>query len=272
VNATVLCSLKKNTTLKVLHIGGNASIGKNEKCATSVRELLGCNTSLTTFNMSYCELTDDSALIISEGLKLNKTLKTITLTSSPSLTSKGMTAICSALCGNPVLTKFDCSSTSMKPDSAKEIGKLLACSSSLEDLSLSCNYIGDEGLKYICEGLAKNKSVKTVDFSNCNITAKGMEHFRTLLVNSKAIKLSYVIFNSNTFGDAGMIFLAEGLSANTSITQLMLSSVGLTNAGAMRLFETLKKKAGRISWIYISSNPGITDKSLEEAIEKACKG
>ena len=48
----------------------------------------------------------------------------------------------------------------------------------LEDLQLSCNKIGDDGVSMIAEGLQGNNSIASLMIGGCGITVKGIAPYQ----------------------------------------------------------------------------------------------
>ena len=56
------------------------------------------------------------------------------------------------------------------------IGQLLALSSSLQSVDLQYNWLGDQDIQHICQGLRKNTSLRELNFYGCQrVTKSGME-------------------------------------------------------------------------------------------------
>lgn len=56
---------------------------------------------------------------------------------------------------------------------ASALNELLKVNNSLQELDMSINYIGDEGISSIAEGLQSNKSLTNLKMEYCKFSSKG---------------------------------------------------------------------------------------------------
>ena len=56
---------------------------------------------------------------------------------------------------------------------ASALNELLKVNNSLQELNMSFNYIGDEGISSIAEGLQSNKSLTKLEVDYCKFSSKG---------------------------------------------------------------------------------------------------
>jgi Leucine Rich repeat len=62
------------------------------------------------------------------------------------------------------------------------IGQLLAMSTSLESIDLQFNWLGDQDVKHICQGLCKNTSLRELNLHGCSrVTKSGLQTLMTCL-------------------------------------------------------------------------------------------
>uniref|UniRef100_A0A8C4PZA0 Uncharacterized protein n=1 Tax=Eptatretus burgeri TaxID=7764 RepID=A0A8C4PZA0_EPTBU len=89
----------------------------------------------------------------------------------------------------------------------------------LEDLDLSLNPIGDEGLQGLMEGLKSRTKLRTLSLRVCNLSTKSGPILRDLkkIINLEALELS-----QNPIGDEGLEGLIEGLKSQTKLRTLGL--------------------------------------------------
>uniref|UniRef100_A0A7C9ECD5 Uncharacterized protein n=1 Tax=Opuntia streptacantha TaxID=393608 RepID=A0A7C9ECD5_OPUST len=108
-------------------------------------------------------------------------------------------------------------------------------------VDMSGRNFGDEGLFFLAESLAYNKTVEEVDFSANGITAAGLKAFYGVLQSN--IYLKTLNLSGNPIGDEGAKCLCEILVNNTGIQKLQLNSAGLGDEGAKAIAELLKKNS-----------------------------
>jgi len=103
---------------------------------------------------------------------------------------------------------------------AKAIAEALKVNSSLTELDLHINSIGDEGGKAIAEALKGNSSLTTLYLLSNSIGAEGGKAIaEALTVNSS---LTWLNLESNSIGDEGGKAIAEALRVNSSLKMLNL--------------------------------------------------
>ena len=153
------------------------------------------------------------------------------------------------------------------------LAEMLQVNRSLQILNFKGNTkIGDTGAFYIAEGLKRNSSVKTLNISNCGLTAKGAETIANLLCKNKAVQTLKI--NRNNLSDVGIISLAHALISNTSLVELYLANCHMTNTSLEALGECIAKnnslKVLRLGCYYFSSNVPTTHR-MSQLAHHLCK-
>ena len=59
------------------------------------------------------------------------------------------------------------------------LGKLLKVNNSLQELKMSWNDIGDDGMSSVADGLQYNKSLTKLDVQKCGLSVKGTVVYKT---------------------------------------------------------------------------------------------
>ncbi|XP_068560181.1 LOW QUALITY PROTEIN: centrosomal protein of 78 kDa [Cebidichthys violaceus] len=167
--------------------------------------------------------------------------------------------------------------------------KVFSKSVVLENLSLANCPISDEGLEVICQSVKYSTTIRTVDFTGCNLTWRGAEHMANIIKHQGmqrhgtawAESLRYrkpqfegmgglrrVTLNCNTLiGDRGAAALAHEVAEDLWVKALDLQRCGLSNEGARRLLEALKTNAA-LCVLDIRSNPLIDKVLIKTILEK----
>ncbi|GJN00199.1 hypothetical protein PR202_ga17613 [Eleusine coracana subsp. coracana] len=131
------------------------------------------------------------------------------------------------------------STASAEKESRKNLNKFYKELRTLKTVNMAGRQFGDEGLFFLAESLAYNKSAEEVDFSGNGITAVGIEAFDGVLqINTtlKALNLS-----GNSIGDEGAKCLSDILVENVGIQKLLLNSTNIGDEGAKAISNMLKK-------------------------------
>lgn len=115
---------------------------------------------------------------------------------------------------------------------------------SITKLNLSFNAIqeGEDGLKFILQGLKTNRYVADLALVSCGLQItedNGPVLVETLTENTAMKKLD---LSHNEIGDTGVSYIADGLSSNTALLELSLCHCGIGSAGAHLLSNVLSDK------------------------------
>ncbi|KAL4630130.1 centrosomal protein of 78 kDa, partial [Arapaima gigas] len=212
----------------------------------------------------------------------------------PAFRSKDMTfqlckAVRECLSISPSLRTLQLCGLPLRPRDLITLTKGLAKSEVLEHLSLAYCPIADEGLETICQSVKYSASIKTVDFTGCNLTWRGAEHMATIIKHQAmrrhsvawAESLRYrkpqlesmsglrrITLNCNTLiGDRGAAVLAQELAEDLWVKALDLQKCGLSNVGAKALLEALESNT-TITVLDIRKNPLVDISLIRVLIEK----
>ncbi|XP_061057152.1 centrosomal protein of 78 kDa [Eubalaena glacialis] len=161
-------------------------------------------------------------------------------------------------------------------------------SATLVHLCLANCPLGDGGLEIICQGIKNSITLKTVNFTGCNLTWQGADHMAKILKyqtirrheETWAESLRYrrpdldcmaglrrITLNCNTLiGDLGASAFAESLSEDLWLRALDLQQCGLTSEGAKALLKALETNRTLVI-LDIRKNP-LVDHSVMKAVIK----
>jgi hypothetical protein len=127
-------------------------------------------------------LTDEDIAALSHGLSSNFTLKTLTMSLNPDITSIGWQAL-----------------SEVMPNSA------------LKELNASCCGLDDESLLSLANGLAANTNLKTLTLgNNGRATGRGWSRFfRSSILQNPNTAMETLVVSSNQFEDEAMLELTN---------------------------------------------------------------
>ncbi len=123
--------------------------------------------------------------------------------------------------------------------------------SSLTELNLSGNNIGDHGATGLAGALKKNTSLRELNLFGNNIGDVGAAGLAGALDENSS--LTWLDLSANKIGDDGTTALARALQKTTSLTVLVLSHNKIGDDGAYSLADALKKNTS-LKWLNLSRN------------------
>ncbi|XP_006526887.1 centrosomal protein of 78 kDa isoform X3 [Mus musculus] len=212
----------------------------------------------------------------------------------PAVRSKDISfQLCKALRGclsvSGVLRNLELNGLILRERDLTSLTKGLSKSTSLVHLSLANCPIGDGGLEIICQGIKNSVTLKTVNFTGCNLTWQGACHMAKILKyqtmrrheETWAESLRYrrpdldcmaglrrITLNCNTLiGDQGASAFADSLSEDLWLRALDLQQCGLTSEGAKALLEALETNRTLVV-LDIRKNPLIDHSMMKAVIKK----
>ncbi|KAM4876900.1 centrosomal protein of 78 kDa isoform 2-T2 [Thomomys bottae] len=212
----------------------------------------------------------------------------------PAIRSKDVTfQLCKALKGclsaSSVLRNLELNGLILRERDLIILTKGLNKSASLVHLSLANCPIGDGGLELICQGIKNSITLKTVNFTGCNLTWQGASHITKILkyqtmrrheeIWAESLRyrtpdldcmagLRRITLNCNSLiGDLGARAFAESINEDLWLRALDLQQCGLTNEGAKVLLEALETNR-TLAVLDIRKNPLIDLPMMKAVIKK----
>ena len=205
--------------------------------ANVISVVLEKNSSLTDLDFSFNGVSSDGASSLSRALTKNSSLTALNLGGNKFIADTGAYSLSQALKSNSFLTSLHLEGDSIGDAGASSLSNALKANSSLTELSLSENSIGDAGASFLSEALTANSSLTSLDLGDNSIGDAGASSLSNALkANSSLTELS---LSENSIGDAGASFLSEALTANSSLTSLDLGLNSIGDAGASSLSKAL---------------------------------
>ncbi|XP_029472392.1 centrosomal protein of 78 kDa isoform X2 [Rhinatrema bivittatum] len=212
----------------------------------------------------------------------------------PAIRSRDLTfqlcrAIKGCLCVSGALKNLELQGLPFRERDLIVLAKGLTRSSSLEALSLAHCSVGDDGLETICRSIKNSTTVKTVNFTGCNLTWHGAEHMANIIkyqatkrhgeawaeslryrrpdldcmAGLRRITLSY----NTLIGDQGATILSESLGEDLWLKALDLRQCGISTEGAKALLNVLESNT-TLTVLDIRENPLIDHSLVKAVIEK----
>ena len=149
------------------------------------------------------------------------------------------------------LTQLDLSYNSIGDVFAASLSEALTANSSLTNLDLSYNSIGAVGAASLFQALTANSSLTNLNLSDNSIGDDGAASLsQALTANSSLTNLN---LSYNSIGADGAASLLQALTANSSLTNLNLSGNSIGAAGAASLSQALTANSS-LTNLYLSGN------------------
>jgi Ran GTPase-activating protein (RanGAP) involved in mRNA processing and transport len=188
-------------------------------------------------NLSDNSIGDEGAKWLQLGLSGNPSLKTLLLPRT-SMTAVGVKAIGTLIGESPNIETAVLSSATVDEDGLKgEFCDGLAKNKSLKSLYLAVCRLGDKGIVPLCEGPLKNHPTLVHISLNYNrIELAGAKTLAAMLGTNKT--LQYLDVCGNTLGPEGSKVMCEGLKANKGVLKkLGMAQNAIKFEGAKALIE-----------------------------------
>ena len=203
--------------------------------AAVISVVLEKNSSLTDLDFSFNGVNSDGASSLSRALTKNSSLTALNLGGNKFIKDTGAYSLSQALKANSFLTSLDLEGDSIGDDGSSSLSEALTANSSLTFLGLSRNGIGDAGASSLSEALTANSSLTSLDLRANSIGDAGASSLsKALIANSSLTSLD---LRANSIGDAGASSLSKALIANSSLTYLDLGLNSIGDGGASCLFN-----------------------------------
>jgi Ran GTPase-activating protein (RanGAP) involved in mRNA processing and transport len=240
--ASLASILRHNESIRELRLGHNNLGTKSMKTLSTI--LCQQNTTLRVLDVSYNKLKYRGACLLSHTLnpKLSNSILTRLDLSGNGIGPLGTEQVTNALLeGNTQLTRLDLSYNTIGPTGAIHVGLMLRFMHTLEELFLSGNGIGDDGVKTLSEGLGENihayPKLHRLDLDWNDISDVGAGHLAQLLMGNAVLK-SLNLAN-NAISDKGVVELAKAIPSDLALQALDISSNQVEDPGAKFLAQVL---------------------------------
>ena len=150
----------------------------------------------------------------------------------------------------------------LKPASADDIFRLITRTPNLRTLDLDQTELGDAGVTQLFTKLARHAHENPLPLRHIYLNASGIgvsgaKAIAEFLASPNCL-LQSIYASNNPLGNDGIIALSHGLKSNASLTRLSLSSIGLSDAGAIALCDALSTHS-TIAVLDLSQNMATQD-------------
>ena len=129
--------------------------------------------------------------------------------------------VCSCLVDNCCLTSIQLSKMEVTSKSAEKVAKVIECNEILEDLDISHNLLGNDGVCVIGNSLKCNKTLQMLNISKNDISSDGAKKLAEALVDKGNCKLKKLNISENNISGAGIVAI---LDINSTLEELDVSN------------------------------------------------
>jgi Ran GTPase-activating protein (RanGAP) involved in mRNA processing and transport len=253
--------LVQNRTITVLDLDGT-NLGLRPEIALS-KILRGCPT-LTTLDLSDTfygrETPSHSAELADAILSGNCNLKSLSVERNW-IGSEGASELAPAI---SKLQNLKVSNNNIGIDGIRAIGEAVKTSKTITNLSINNNY----GIAYVIEsfsaGIASNKSLQILELFGCKIGTAGLRQLSAVLVGKVAMRELYLY--NNCIDDAGCQYVVEILVGCSALEVLELGWNKIGSAGVRTLVAALPQ-AKHLQKLMLCGNGAVDDPSTAALFE-----
>ncbi|XP_069465026.1 NACHT, LRR and PYD domains-containing protein 3-like isoform X2 [Ambystoma mexicanum] len=232
--------LRTSTSLTELDLSRNKLGDSGGKALCEGLKQPGCK--LQTLRLWCCSLSGLFCGHLTSALRLNSSLAHLYLTYNR-LRDSGVKELCEGLklpsCKIQTLGLLGCSLTAA---CCADLASVLRVNTTLRDLDLGANSLGDSGVKTLCEGLKHpGCNMQSLGLLDCSLTESCCADLASVLRMNTS--LTRLVLRTNNLKDSGVKVLCEGLKPPAcKIQTLGLSNTGLTDESTGTLLLTLSTK------------------------------
>ena len=221
---------------------------------------------------------------LAKMLSENSTVRELHLLND-GITNEGLDILAKGLCKNSTLEtltlfKNDLGFKKESPSKFTGMAEMLKTNNKLEQLFLSLNPLGSDGVTWIAEALESNKGVKHLELKATDCGDEGAAALAKMLGVNKTLEslclCSLRMFDNsvlpNYIGDEGATALADVLKEhNSSLRELHLCrNKKITDKGLRKLTETVQKNKALTLYIDCPKQNMTCDGETMERIKPSC--
>jgi Ran GTPase-activating protein (RanGAP) involved in mRNA processing and transport len=193
---------------------------------------------LDELSLRHCQICTKSATLLRKLFTVHTRLHQVRFVDTQFLPGAS-SEICQGLWANKSIRQLSFINTNLDAVSAANgLSFLLQENETLQELTLSENMLGDDGVEILAQGLSRNRTLQLLDLRSNGIGKEGVKVFSQVI--QKSVSLVNLSLAMNEIDDEGISILSESLTnTDTSLRELNLSETGIGEKGAMALAHML---------------------------------
>ena len=226
-------ALASNKHLEELDISGNALDGDGIQY---LAQALRVNRALRILKLKTCGLISQSSKSLVEALTTNTHLKELNI-STNALQNDIIKHLSHVIGVNQCLNKLHlqkCSITSI----SEGFAAALANNKHLEELDISGNALGGDGIQYLAQALRVNRGLRILSLKTCSLTSLSAKSIAEALTTNT--HLEELNTTDNALCDDGIQYLARALKVNQHLKRITLASCGVSDIGLRYLAKAIQ--------------------------------
>lgn len=185
-----------------------------------------------------------------------KTAKSLCVMSTRSISDSEMAQLAASISSNTVLEELYLSGHHLGPRGLEAFANCLALNSTLKLLSLGSEDLGDQALRCLSAGVARNaqSGLQSWDLELKSLGVDGAAAVAELLKRNTS--LTTVTLSRNQIKDQGVARLVNGLceNAQSGMKELHLTEIGMSGAGLDHLAALVESASCSLSTLQLSFN------------------
>ncbi|XP_044743647.1 uncharacterized protein LOC123305874 isoform X2 [Chrysoperla carnea] len=201
-------------------------------------------------------------------------------------------AIISLISQSQFITVLILEGLPLSPELVQNLARSLAKNTTIQHLNLQHCLVGDEGCEILGKTIRHVSNITTLDVSNCNLTAVGVEHLAELIKYQKISRYSeswkqtlryrepdldgmrglrrLTCNNNPDIGDEGLMTVCEVLQDDLWMKAIDFQNCGLTDTSIEKLISVLTYN-GIMDIADIRRNTKVSQKLLQNVMVLLCK-
>ncbi|XP_073344187.1 leucine-rich repeat-containing protein 34 [Pagrus major] len=185
-------------------------------------------------------LDDEDVLALSKCLRSNTCVTGLDVRYND-ITDEGAGHLADLLQDNSTLLSLDLMFNNIQTNGAEVLAKSLQCNSTLLSLGLSGNKIENRGAMHLASMLQVNNTLKELELADCDLATQSVIAFAIMLKSNStlhSVDISRPLLFSHQ--EEWAVHFSEMLVLNSSLVELHLGKMGMTDTGMERLTEGLR--------------------------------
>ena len=202
------------------------------------------------FDFSRCNFSEKDILAFNDFIKHFPNIKSLNISFSPKITSKGYLNLSEGLKNLLNLSQIDLSSNNLNDEELKNFFKFLDKESKLNTINLSYNNLTSNGFTLLCKNISSNRlKIKEINVCGNKINDDGFRAFIEEVKVGTFNCLNKINFSNNLLGDETIHLFFSFFSNFVNLYEIDLSYNNITDNGVINFSAVINDLIDNISFI-----------------------